>query len=97
MSTTAQIGHVVLEVDCIGRLAVLGIAIRRKEEVKIQTLVEAVKRGLIQNNVVAHSYPVKMKLGETDFKIMKCLISDARTEISEIAKKSFGFSQNCKF
>jgi DNA-binding Lrp family transcriptional regulator len=82
-----QLGQVILEVNCIGGVSVLGVAIRKEHEEKIQSLAAALKPALIQNRVVAHSYPIKLKLRETDFKIIKCLISDARMEISEIAKK----------
>jgi len=81
------LGEVVLEVNCIGGISLVGIAIRKEEEEKIQLLVEALKPALIQNMVIGHSYPVRLKLLHSDFKIMKCLISDARMEISEIAKR----------
>jgi DNA-binding Lrp family transcriptional regulator len=81
------LGEVVLEVNCIGGISLVGIAIRKEEEEKIQLLVEALKPALIQNMVMGHSYPVRLKLLHSDFKIIKCLISDARMEISEIAKR----------
>lgn len=82
-----QLGQVILEVNCIGGVSVLGVAIRKNQEENIQSLSETLKPALIQNRVVGHSYPIKLKLRETDFKIIKCLISDARMEVSEIAKK----------
>jgi DNA-binding Lrp family transcriptional regulator len=81
------LGEVVLEVNCIAGISLVGIAIRKEEEEKIQLLVEALKPALIQNMVIGHSYPVRLELLHSDFKIMKCLISDARMEISEIAKR----------
>src|SRR2546428_4428998 len=81
------LGEVVLEVNCIGGISLVGIAIRKEEEEKIQLLVEALKPALIQNMVMGHSNPVRLNLLHTDFKIIKCLISDARMEISEIAKR----------
>jgi DNA-binding Lrp family transcriptional regulator len=87
MNRIKQLGQVILEVNCIGGVSVLGVAIEKEHEEKIQSLAEALKPALIQNRVVGHSYPIKLKLRATDFKIIKCLISDARMEISEIAKR----------
>src|SRR5215469_12993982 len=82
-----QLGEVVLEVNCIGGISLLVIAIKTEQEEKMQLLVEELKPAIIQNMTIGRSYPIKMKLQETDFKIIKCLISDARMEISEIAKR----------
>jgi DNA-binding Lrp family transcriptional regulator len=55
-----QLGQVILEVNCIGGVSVLGVAIRKEHEEKIQSLAAALKPALIQNRVVAHSYPIKL-------------------------------------
>lgn len=76
-----------LEVKGIGGTSLLGIAIRKKDEEKIQLLTDALKPALIQNLFIGQSSPLKQKLTRTDFKIMKCLLSDPRMEISDIAKQ----------
>lgn len=50
-------------------------------------LTEALKPTLIQNLFVGQSPPLKLKLTRTDFRIMKCLLSDPRMEISDIARQ----------
>lgn len=45
------------------------------------------KPALIQNIFVGQSFPLKLKLRKTDFGILRCLLTDARMEISEIAKR----------
>jgi DNA-binding Lrp family transcriptional regulator len=54
---------------------------------KLKLLIEALKPALIQNLFIGQSPPLKLKLTKTDFKIMKCLLSNPRMEISEIARQ----------
>jgi len=86
LSRIRLLGQLFLEVKGIGGTLLLGIAIRKKDEEKIQLLTDALKPALIQNIFIGQALPLKQKLTRTDFKIMKCLLSDSRMEISEIAK-----------
>lgn len=87
LSRIRLLGQLVLEVKGIGGTSLLGIAIRKKDEEKIQLLTEALKPTLIQNLFIGQSSPLRLKLTKTDFRIMKCLLSDPKMEISEIAKR----------
>ncbi len=87
LSRIRLLGQLFLEVKGIGGTLLLGIAIRKKDEEKIQLLTDALKPALIQNIFIGQSLPLKQKLTRTDFKMMKCLLSDSRMEISEIAKQ----------
>jgi DNA-binding Lrp family transcriptional regulator len=77
----------VVEVEGIGGTSLIGIAISRENEERIELLTEALKPALIQNIFVGQSSPLKLKMKKTDFRILKCLIADSRMEISEIAKQ----------
>lgn len=87
LSRIKLLGQLVLEVEGIGGISLIAIAIRKNDEVKIELLTEALKPALIQNLFVGQSSPLKLRLRSTDFKILKCLLSDPRMEISEIAKR----------
>jgi DNA-binding Lrp family transcriptional regulator len=50
-------------------------------------LSEALKPAIVQNCFVVQSHLTMQKLRETDFKILKCLISNPRMGISEIARR----------
>jgi DNA-binding Lrp family transcriptional regulator len=81
------LGQLVLEVEGIGGTSMIAVAINRNNEEKIELLTQALKPALIQNIFVGQSFPLKLKLRKTDFGILKCLLTDARMEISEIAKR----------
>ena len=87
LSRIKLLGQMVLEVEGIGGISLIAIAIRKYDEVKIELLTEALKPALIQNLFVGQSSPLKLRLRKTDFRILKCLLSDPRMEISEIAKR----------
>jgi DNA-binding Lrp family transcriptional regulator len=88
MNRLKLLGELVMKLDCIGGISVIVVAIRKQEqEEKIQLLSEALKPAIVQNCFVGQSHPTTLKLRETDFKILKCLISNPRMEISEIARR----------
>jgi Lrp/AsnC family transcriptional regulator, leucine-responsive regulatory protein len=87
LSRIKLLGQLVLEVKGIGGTSLVGIAIRKKDEEKIQLLTEALKPALIQNLFIGQSSPLKLKLSKTDFRIMKCLLSNTRMEIAEMARQ----------
>ncbi|HEY7110781.1 MAG TPA: winged helix-turn-helix transcriptional regulator [Nitrososphaeraceae archaeon] len=87
LSRIKLLGQMVVEVEGIGGTSLIGIAISRENEERIELLTEALKPALIQNIFVGQSSPLKLKMKKTDFRILKCLIADSRMEISEIAKQ----------
>lgn len=87
LSRIRLLGQLVVEVKGIDGTSLLGIAIRKKDEEKIQLLTEALKPTLIQNLIIGRSSPLNLKLTKTDFRIMKCLLSNPRMEISDIARR----------
>lgn len=50
-------------------------------------LADALKPALVQSYVVGRYPPARQELRKTDFKIIKCLISNPRMAISEIARR----------
>ena len=87
LSRIKLLGQLVLEVEGIGGISLIAIAINEDNEEKIELLTEALKPALIQNIFVGQSSPLKLKLKKTDFRILKCLLADTRMEISEIARR----------
>lgn len=87
------LGEPVIKLDCIGGISVIAVAIRKKEEEKIQSLSDILKPAIIQNYFISQYSPTRHNLLETDFKILKCLISNPRMEISEIARKTSASSK----
>jgi DNA-binding Lrp family transcriptional regulator len=87
LSRIKLLGQLVLEVEGIGGISLIAIAINEDNEEKIELLAEALKPALIQNIFVGQSSPLKLKLRKTDFRILKCLLADTRMEISEIARQ----------
>ena len=76
-----------MEVEGIGGVSLIAVAIDSHNEEKIELLTEALKPALIQNIFVGQSFPLKLRLRKTDFRILRCLLTDARMEISEIARQ----------
>jgi DNA-binding Lrp family transcriptional regulator len=72
----------------VGRTSVAALIIKESLEDKtVQLLSDSVKPATI-NRISVSEQPVSMSPSETDLRIIKCLLlSGARTEISEIAKK----------
>jgi DNA-binding Lrp family transcriptional regulator len=81
ISRIKLLGQLVLEVEGIGGISLIAIAINEDNEEKIELLAEALKPALIQNIFVGQSSPLKLKLRKTDFRILKCLLADTRMEI----------------
>jgi DNA-binding Lrp family transcriptional regulator len=81
------IGEPVMKLDCIGGIFVFVVAIIRKQQEKTHLLSEGLRPTIVQNCFVGQSHPTTHKLRETDFKILKCLISNPRMEISEMARR----------
>ena len=87
LSRIKLLGQLVLEVDGIGGISLIAVAINKDNEEKIVLLTQALKPALIQNIFVGQSSPLKLKLRKTDFRILKCLLTNPRLEISEIARQ----------
>ena len=62
LSRIKLLGQLVLEVEGIGGISLIAIAIRKNDEGKIELLTEALKPALIQNLFVGQSSPLKLKL-----------------------------------
>ena len=83
-----QIGDLAYHVHHFGRTSVAALMIKESLEDKtVQLLNDSLKPATI-NRISVSELPVSMSPSETDLRIIKCLLlSGARTEISEIAKK----------
>jgi DNA-binding Lrp family transcriptional regulator len=83
-----QIGDLAYHVHHFGRTSVAALIIKESLEDKtVQSLNHSLKPAAI-NRISVSELPVSMSPSETDLRIIKCLLlSGARTEISEIAKK----------
>ncbi|MGA7370613.1 MAG: AsnC family transcriptional regulator [Nitrososphaeraceae archaeon] len=87
LSRLKRLGNLVIEVHGDGGVSMLGIAIKPEEERKIRSFTKELKPILIQNIFIGQSSPIKLKLRRTDFMIMRCLLGNARMEVSDIAKR----------
>jgi len=87
LSRIKLFGRLLFEMDCVGGLSIFGIAIKKDEEEKIQLLPEAIKPAFVHNCVLGQYSSVGNELKETDYKIIKCLMSNPRMEIFEIARR----------
>ena len=65
----------------------IGIAVIKKDEERIQLLIKTIQPLIIQNLFIAQSFPLKLNLRKIDFKIIECLISYPRMPIYEISKR----------
>ena len=83
-----QIGALAYRVHHVGRTSVAALIIKESLEDKtVQLLSDSVKPATI-NRISVSEQPVSMSPSETYLRIIKCLLlSGARTEISEIARK----------
>ncbi|MGB5089715.1 MAG: AsnC family transcriptional regulator [Nitrososphaeraceae archaeon] len=83
-----QIGDLAYHVHHFGRTSVAALMIKESLDDKtVQSLNDSLKPATI-NRISVSELPVSMSPSETDLRIIKCLLlSGARTEISEIARK----------
>jgi DNA-binding Lrp family transcriptional regulator len=81
------LGEPVMKLDCIGGVSVLVIAMKDLKDEKIQLLSEALKPAIVQNCFIGRYHSPRQNLRKTDYNILKCLISNPRIEISEIARR----------
>lgn len=88
VSRVKQIGDLAYHVHHFGRTSVAALIIKESLEDKtIQLLKNSLVPAII-NRISVSETPVSMSPSETDLRIIKCLLlSGARTEISEMAKK----------
>jgi len=83
-----QIGDLAYRVHHVGRTSVAALIIKESLDDKtVQSLNDSLKPATI-NRISVSEQPVSISPSETDLRIIKCLLlSGARTEISDIAKK----------
>jgi DNA-binding Lrp family transcriptional regulator len=86
LNSLEQLGQPIIKMDCIGGFSIFALAAMEQDAEKIRSLVEASGPALVLNCVVGQ-YPIRHELQETDFKILRCLTSDPRMAISEMAKR----------
>lgn len=79
------LGDSCFKVKCIGGIVVFGLLVRKEAEEKVGLLLDAVKPALVESTSVASPYS-HVDLTRIDYKIIKCLISNPRMEISDIAR-----------
>src|SRR5207249_6213600 len=87
LNSLKLLGEPVMKLDCIGGISVIVVALREQEEEKIQLIIERLKPAIVQNCFVGRYFYTKQQLRETDYNMLKCLISNPRMEISEIARR----------
>jgi DNA-binding Lrp family transcriptional regulator len=87
LSRLRLFGELLSETYCVGGISLFGIAIKEEEEEKIPLLNEALEPTLIQNMVMGQPSVTTPDLGETDLKIIWCLVSDPKAGIHDIAKR----------
>jgi Lrp/AsnC family transcriptional regulator for asnA, asnC and gidA len=82
-----ETGKLILEVSGVGGTLMIGLAVTKKDEERIQLLIKTIQPLIIQNLFIAQSLPLKLNLKKIDFKIIECLLSCPRMPIYEISKR----------
>ncbi len=80
------VGDLVCQQRCVGGIKACVLAVKEDSEDKIELLIDALQPALVQSMFVSESY-VHKDLTATDYQIIKCLLSNPRMEISDIAKE----------
>ena len=81
------VGKLILEVSGVGGTIMIGLAVTKNDEERIQLIIKTIQPLIIQNLFIAQTFPLNLNLRKTDFKIIKCLISYPRMPIYEISKR----------
>ena len=87
MNHLRLVGHVVMYVENIGGTSMFGLIMKEESEEKIQLLIETLKPAYVQGIFINREKTSKKDLNRTDLRIISCLLSNPRMELSHIAKQ----------
>ncbi len=79
------VGDLVCKQRYVGGITGCVLAVKEDSEDKIDLAIDALKPALVQSMFISSPH-VNTDLSATDYKIIKCLLSNPRIEISDIAK-----------
>jgi DNA-binding Lrp family transcriptional regulator len=87
MNHLRLVGHVVMYVENIGGTSMFGLIMKEESDEKIQLLIETLKPAYVQGIFINKAKTSKKDLNQTDLRIISCLLSNPRMELSHIAKQ----------
>jgi DNA-binding Lrp family transcriptional regulator len=84
------LGDVSIHSKCMGGISTFCLAIKQGHEDKLELLRDSLRPATVHFMFTSPSYYLsnKHELSETDLRIIKCLLSDPRMEMNDIAKKT---------
>src|ERR687887_92696 len=83
------LGDVFVFAKQLGRASIFVLSVKAGAEDKIGLMVNLLKPSVIVEDSLFVTYkPISMNIRNSDFKIIKCLLSNARTQVEDIAKES---------
>jgi DNA-binding Lrp family transcriptional regulator len=81
------VGDIFAYITSLGRAAIFLIVVKAGTEDKIELIADLVKPVVVETRFIPMK-PVPMKITTSDLRIIKCLLSDARMGITDIAKQA---------
>ncbi len=82
------LGEVLVYAKQLGGLSICVLAIKGGSEDKIGLMGDVLKPAVIEKTILVNYKPVSIKIQSSDLKVIKCLFSNPRMQIKEIAKKT---------
>jgi DNA-binding Lrp family transcriptional regulator len=82
------LGEVLVYAKQLGGLSICVLAIKGGSEDKIGLMGDVLKPAIIEKTMLVNYKPVSVKIQISDLKVIKCLFSDPRIQIKDIAKKT---------
>ena len=81
------VGDILAYATSLGRAAIFLIVVKAGAEDKIELIADLLKPAVVESRFVPLK-PISMNITISDLRIIKCLLSDARMEITDIAKQA---------
>jgi len=82
------LGEVLVYAKQLGGLSICVLAIKGGSKDKIGLMGDVLKPAVIEKTMLVNYKPVSVKIQSSDLKVIKCLFSNPRIQIKDIAKKT---------
>jgi DNA-binding Lrp family transcriptional regulator len=82
------LGDVVVYARQLGRASIFALSLKTGAEDKIGLMVNLLKPAVVESSMFVNYKPISMSINNSDFKIIKCLLSNPRMQVADIAKEA---------
>jgi DNA-binding Lrp family transcriptional regulator len=82
------LGDVVVYAKQLGRASIFALSLKTGAEDKIGLMANLLKPAVVESSMFVSYKPISVNMNNSDFKIIKCLLSNPRMQVADIAREA---------